>query len=71
MKLFMPTVIMEKPHACSQPGEIISADVQGMLIATGEHFLLVKEIQMEGKRRMSIHEFLNGMPLTSGMMLGS
>ncbi|MBT8353364.1 MAG: hypothetical protein KJO60_02510, partial [Desulfofustis sp.] len=42
----------------------------GLLIATGDTCLLIKDIKMEGKRRMAVADFLNGWPLEPGSVLG-
>ncbi len=45
------------------PGSIIQADKNGLLLATGKGSLLVREIQPEGKRRMSVEAYLCGQKL--------
>ena len=49
-----------------EPGTIVRADKQGLLIATGENYLLIREIQPEGKKRMDISSLLCGSSLESG-----
>ncbi len=49
-----------------KPGCVISADRNGLIIATGEGALLVREIQPEGKKRMSVEAYLCGQSLESG-----
>ena len=52
---------------CKQePGSIIQADRNGLLLATGDGALLVREIQPEGKKRMSVEAYLCGHPLEDG-----
>jgi methionyl-tRNA formyltransferase len=52
---------------CNQePGSIIQADRNGLLLATGAGALLVHEIQPEGKKRMSVEAYLCGQPLEEG-----
>jgi len=48
------------------PGTIIQADRNGLLLATGDGTLLVREIQPEGKRRMSVEAYICGQPLENG-----
>ena len=52
------------------PGEVLSADKSGIVIACGEGALRVTSLQREGGRRLSAHEFLAGHPVPSGMKLG-
>ena len=49
-----------------KPGEIISSDKQGILVACGQDCLLVNELQIEGKRRMTSREFILGHQITKG-----
>ena len=43
-----------------QPGEIISADKQGVLVKAGKHALLLQNLQFPGKKPMAIADVLNG-----------
>ena len=51
------------------PGEVLRADRHGLLIGTGDGALLLREIQLEGKRRMTAREFLQGHPVMPGTLL--
>jgi methionyl-tRNA formyltransferase len=44
--------------SCGQPGQIIRADNQGLLVCCGQGSLLIKEIQLPGKSRMPVAEIL-------------
>jgi methionyl-tRNA formyltransferase len=57
---------VEASAATAQPGTILEADGDRLLIATGEDRLRVVEIQAEGKRPMGAREFLAGHHLTAG-----
>ncbi|MEO5860486.1 MAG: methionyl-tRNA formyltransferase, partial [Pyrinomonadaceae bacterium] len=49
------------------PGTIIMAAASGLVIACGESSLLeISELQLEGKKRMAIRDFLNGTKLKAG-----
>jgi methionyl-tRNA formyltransferase len=48
------------------PGEILRADKQGVLVACGEDALLLTEIQKAGSKRMSAANFLAGNLVTAG-----
>ena len=39
-------------------------------VQTGEGILMLEEVQLEGKKRMSADAFLRGNALTEGMKLG-
>ncbi len=50
-------------------GSILRIEKDSFAILTGEGGLRVKELQMEGKRRMRAEEFLRGYPLREGICL--
>lgn len=54
----------------SRPGEIKSADRDGLLVATGEGDLLIKKIQMPGKQPLEIAEYIKGNKIEIGLVLG-
>lgn len=54
-----------------QPGVVARADSRGILVGTSEGSLLLRDIQMEGKKRMSAGDFLLGHRLSEGLILGS
>ena len=68
-KLKIFTVI---PHRkCSgSPGEVLRANKNGILVAAGTGGILLREVQLEGKKRMSARDFLAGNPITPGTILG-
>ncbi len=49
-----------------QPGEILQADKNGIVIGCGQDALSVTTLQREGSRRMTAMEFLAGHPLKAG-----
>jgi methionyl-tRNA formyltransferase len=66
-RFFSPEIIHKD---CRQPaGTLILADTQGLLIATAHNCLRIKEIQPEGKKRMTVEAYLCGHPLVPGLQL--
>jgi methionyl-tRNA formyltransferase len=55
LKIFSATIV----NLESKPGEILPSDDQ-MIIAAGKGALSLREVQLEGKRRMTAAEFLRG-----------
>jgi methionyl-tRNA formyltransferase len=51
-------------------GEIIKVSKSEILVKTGKGTLSLKEIQLEGKKRMAADAFLRGYQLESGVLLG-
>jgi methionyl-tRNA formyltransferase len=54
-----------------EPGTVLSATAEGIVVATGEGKLRIRELQLAGRRRMGVGEFLSGHPLHVGDILGS
>ena len=57
-------------NATGQPGEVLRADDSGLLVAANGGALLLRELQLEGKRRMEAGEFLRGHSIAPGTVLG-
>ena len=47
------------------------ADRHGILVGAGTGAVLLREVQMEGKKRMSAGEFLRGHAVPAGTALGA
>lgn len=60
----------QNPRRSGPHGRILSANARGILVACGSGALLLREVQMEGKRRMPARDFLIGHPVHPGMVLG-
>ena len=56
----------EAVEKSGKPGEILSVDSHGIVIACGKDALNILELQREGGRRMNAVEFLTGHPLKTG-----
>jgi len=69
LRLFAPS--LSKESATAIPGAIIRVDRQGLLVATGDGLLLIREIQREGGKRMAVGDFIQGHPLPVGAILTS
>ncbi|CAK8715343.1 MAG: methionyl-tRNA formyltransferase [Candidatus Electrothrix sp. AW2] len=63
-RFFKPHVIPGKVQ--EKPGTLCRADKKGVLIATGKDYLLIREIQPEGKKRMCVQACICGMKLPIG-----
>ncbi len=50
-----------------EPGSIVSADQNGVRIACGSGTLLVKQLQLAGRKRLAAGDFLRGCNLEPGM----
>jgi methionyl-tRNA formyltransferase len=52
------------------PGTITAVASEGMRVSTGSGCLLVQEVQLEGKKRMTVHDFSQGNHLKTNQRLG-
>jgi methionyl-tRNA formyltransferase len=52
-------------------GVVLRADRRGLLVGAGTGAVLLREVQMEGKKRMPAGEFLRGHPVAAGTLLGA
>jgi methionyl-tRNA formyltransferase len=70
IKIWCSTV--ESSDHAGQPGQIIRADNQGLLICCGQGSLLLTEIQLAGKSRLAVAEILKSRAdlLAVGKQLG-
>jgi methionyl-tRNA formyltransferase len=55
-----------------RPGEVLSSDKNGIVVACGKHALCITQLQPQGKKPMAINDFLNGRSdwVTPGTVLG-
>ncbi len=53
-----------------RPGEIVRVDRDALLIACGNGILSIQELQLPGKRRMAVTDFLNSHTIQTGEQLG-
>ena len=63
LKVWSAEVVSFEPRS---PGEIISVQNDGVLVACGEGCIKILELQREGGKRLSAHAFLAGFPLKAG-----
>jgi len=71
-RLFTPQIVdpadyQDKGNA---PGTVCRADHNGLVVKTGKGSLLIREIQPEGSKRVTVDAFLRGHPIKTGTRLG-
>lgn len=59
-----------EPHGPAEPGEVLVRDKRIFAACAGNTWLELKELQLEGKKRLPAPEFLRGTHLATGMRLG-
>ena len=63
-RFFKPQIV--KNDVSELPGTLCRADKEGLLVATGSDYLLIREIQTEGKKRMDVQSYLCGVTMPVG-----
>jgi len=58
------------PQVSGAPGEIVSADAQGIVVACGDGGLRLLQVQPEGKKAMPATAWLQGRGIAVGDKLG-
>jgi methionyl-tRNA formyltransferase len=54
----------------TRPGEVVELRKDSFVVATGDGNLVIRELQLEGKKRMMADAFLRGYPIAIGTILG-
>ena len=62
--------VLSQDSAQEVPGTILEAGKDRILVQTGDDVLAILEVQLEGKKRMSVHDFLLGYHPAAGEKLG-
>jgi methionyl-tRNA formyltransferase len=57
--------------ADGSPGVVVGSGPDGIHVATGAGILTLREVQLEGRRRLAAADFLAGHPVAPGTCLGS
>jgi methionyl-tRNA formyltransferase len=68
LKIFRGEIIDEGVRGA--PGGVVQSGLGGVKVITGKGSLLIKEVQLEGRKRMPIDEFLIGNEIPPGTQLG-
>lgn len=68
MKIWKTKVLNEKSN--NEPGTIISVDKEGIKVCTADNLILISEIQMSGKKRMIVSEYIKGNTINTDVILG-
>jgi len=61
---------VKKLSSDAKPGEVVEVGKDSFVVMTGEDALIILELQLEGKKRLSAEEFLRGYRIEKGIVLG-
>lgn len=68
MKLYITEMVDEK--SAGLPGQIAEVNADGILVNCGDKKLLIKEMQMPNKKRMTVSQYILGHTIDIGTILG-
>ena len=63
-------VVLSDVPVNGEPGEVCEVTRESLIVNTGDGTLEIKELQPEGKKRMTVHDFLLGNKLEKGVCFG-
>jgi methionyl-tRNA formyltransferase len=67
LKVFMAGT--EAGPVAESPGTVVGETAGGLRVAAGNGYVLLQELQLEGKKRMTVRDFLRGVRIASGQIL--
>ncbi len=68
VKLFSPEVLTEDGVGI-EPGKIVRVDKEGLVVATKDKLVAIKEIQFPGKKKMAVKDYIVGNRIDEGLLL--
>ena len=68
-KMLKVFVVIQSRRAKGKPGEIVEVNSHGILVAAKKGGVLLREVQMEGRKRMTAAEFARGAGIQAGIVL--
>jgi methionyl-tRNA formyltransferase len=68
LKVFMAAA--EPGSVTEVPGTVVGETAAGLRVAAGNGYVLLQELQLEGKKRMAARDFLRGVHIAPGQVLG-
>lgn len=57
-------------NGSGKSGEVLSASDDGLLVACGEGAVRIKNVKFDGKKKMTVVQYLNGHKIANGTILG-
>lgn len=70
LKIWHADVVTDTAGTQQKPGTVVRVTGQELFVQTGDGVLSLKEVQLEGKKRMDIEAFLRGYEITEQQVFG-
>jgi methionyl-tRNA formyltransferase len=71
VKIFRVRICGTEDRTPASPGTVLKADREGIKVACNGGAIIIDELQLEGRKRLSAGEFLAGCKLLPGVVLGN
>lgn len=66
LKIWESSLVHGCENGTSEAGEVVSVEKDALFVQTGEGILKVTQVQLEGKKRMPVKDFLLGYQMQAG-----
>jgi methionyl-tRNA formyltransferase len=66
-----PAALHLSGETATEPGRVLGADADGLLVATGEGVLRLRRLQRPGGKLLRASDFLRGFPVAAGTQIPS
>jgi methionyl-tRNA formyltransferase len=70
VKIWKVRVETGRDRDAATPGSVLRADREGIEVACTDGLIIIEELQLEGRKRLSAGDFLAGCKITPGIILG-
>ncbi|MBR6771499.1 MAG: methionyl-tRNA formyltransferase [Lachnospiraceae bacterium] len=70
LKIWESEPVEDDRNEDQEVGSIVKVEKDAFYVKTGKYLLKITEVQLEGKKRMKVRDFLLGYPLMEGTFLG-
>jgi methionyl-tRNA formyltransferase len=68
--LFLKVFTVRTAAGAGEPGTVLAAGRDGIEVASADGSVIIEELQLEGKKRLPVRDFLAGYAIPSGLRLG-
>jgi len=70
LKVWRVDIQTTERRVAGKPGQVLHASAnRGIIVKTGSGMVIIKELQLQGKKRMGVGDFLKGNPISDGTEL--
>ncbi|MFC2088592.1 methionyl-tRNA formyltransferase [Calditrichota bacterium] len=71
IKFYLSKVFDVNDYSCFPPGSIVQINKNELILKCNPGSISIGEVQLEGKKRMTVSDFLRGYPIAQGIKFGN